>query len=267
MSVKFCSIASGSNGNSIYIGTESTNILIDAGMSGIKIEKGLKEINVEPSNIDGIFITHEHSDHILSAGILSRRYNIPIFASSKTWGVMEKFNKLGKIKECNKKYVYKEEKCVLNDICIHPFEIPHDAVEPMGYSVFAGNYKISIATDIGHVTDIIKQNIYDSDVLLIESNHDIEMLKNGSYPYKLKQRVLGDMGHLSNATTGSLLTEIMSSKLKHIYLGHLSGENNRPMLALETVTNILEANNLSVNKMFNLSIASRGVVSQPLCLA
>lgn len=267
MPVKFCSIASGSNGNSIYIGTESTNILIDAGMSGIKIEKGLKEINVDPSNIDAIFITHEHSDHILSAGILSRRHNIPIFASSKTWDVMEKFNKLGKIKDCNKRYVYKEEKCILNDICIRPFEIPHDAVEPMGYSIFAENYKISIATDIGHVTDIIKEHIYDSDVLLIESNHDIEMLQNGSYPYKLKQRVLSDFGHLSNNTTGNLLTEIMSSRLKHIYLGHLSGENNKPKLALDTVTNILEENNISIHKMFKLSIACRGAVSEPLCLA
>ncbi len=257
MSVKFCPIASGSSGNSIYIGSDHTHILIDAGLSGKRIEKGLHELQIEGNKLDAIFITHEHSDHIKGAGILSRRFNIPIYATYGTWNVMKEQNMLGTVASENIRYVYSEENCYINDMCIRPYAIPHDASEPVGYNVFSGNCKITVATDIGHVTDTLKENIMDSDILLLESNHDVEMLKNGSYPYVLKKRIMGNYGHLSNETAGALLVEVLSKKLKHVFLGHLSQENNNPEIAYETVYNIINRSVLSGKSHLKLYLANR----------
>lgn len=255
MAVKFCSIASGSSGNSIYVGTEHTRILFDAGLSGKRIQQGLKELQVDGGQIDALFITHEHTDHIKGAGILSRRFDIPIFATQGTWDAME--NKLGSVAPKNKRFVYNGENCVVNDICIHPFEIPHDAAEPVGYSIIAEKYKMTIATDLGHVTDVIRENIIDSDVLLLEANHDIEMLKNGAYPWSLKQRILGEQGHISNVTAGELLSEVITGKMKHVFLGHLSAENNLPFLAYKTVEKILNKEHIKVGTYFKMDMALR----------
>ncbi len=264
MSVKFCSIASGSDGNCIFVASENARILIDTGLSGVNIQKSLLSIGVEPSKIDAIFITHEHSDHIHGAGVLSRRFSIPIYATEKTWNSMS--NYVGKVSPDNKRFVYKQEKCFVNDITILPFQIPHDAADPVGYSVSADDKKISIATDIGHITDEIKQNICDSDIILIEANHDLDMLKNGSYPYILKKRIMGDYGHLSNYNCANLLTDIFSDKLKYIFLGHLSKENNRPSIAYETVKDILSERKVDVGGNVMLSVANRGFVSMPVTL-
>lgn len=267
MNVKFCPIASGSDGNSIYIGTDETHILIDAGISGKRIEEGLNNaLNISGKCLDALFITHEHSDHIQGAGVLSRRFDLPVYATEKTWEEMDKCPSLGKIASHNRRYVYEEEHCIINDIVIKPFEIPHDAVQPVGYCVYAGDRKISVATDMGHVTDIIKESIKDSDILLLESNHDIEMLKNGSYPYYLKQRILGQKGHLSNAAAGGLLSEIFTDRLKHVFLGHLSKENNRPLIAFDTVSTILNANNICPGKSLKLFLAQRGAASEAIII-
>ncbi|OUQ56631.1 MBL fold metallo-hydrolase [Tyzzerella sp. An114] len=264
MAVRFCPIASGSSGNCIYAGTESTNILFDAGLSGKRIKEGLDILNVDGTNIDALFITHEHSDHIKGAGIISRRFDIPIYATEGTWEAME--NTIGNIGRRNKKFIYSGEPCVINDMCIMPFDIPHDAAEPVGYSIFAKDFKMTIATDLGHVTDTVKENIQGSDVLLLESNHDVDMLKCGSYPWALKQRILGDKGHISNETAGKLISEIMDGKLKHIYLGHLSDENNEPHLAYETVKSILNENDIKVGTYLKMDMASRYSNSCPVIL-
>ncbi|HIT73003.1 MAG TPA: MBL fold metallo-hydrolase [Candidatus Fimicola cottocaccae] len=264
MAVRFCPIASGSSGNCIYAGTESTNILFDAGLSGKRIKEGLDILNVDGTNIDALFITHEHSDHIKGAGIISRRFDIPIYATERTWEAME--NTIGNIGRRNKKFIYSGEPCVINDMCIMPFDIPHDAAEPVGYSIFAKDFKMTIATDLGHVTDTVKENIQGSDVLLLESNHDVDMLKCGSYPWALKQRILGDKGHISNETAGKLISEIMDGKLKHIYLGHLSDENNEPHLAYETVKSILNENDIKVGTYLKMDMASRYSNSCPVIL-
>ena len=258
--VKFCPVVSGSDGNSVYIGTEYTNILIDAGLSGKRIETELLKVNVMAEKLDGIFVTHEHSDHIQSVGILSRRYDIPVYATEGTWSAME--NSLGKISRKNKEILYCGEKIEFNDLIINSFCIPHDAAEPVGYSVVADNIKMSVATDIGHITDDIRDGIADSDILLIESNHDVEMLKAGAYPYSLKQRILSDIGHLSNVNAGKLLTEMATLKLKHVFLGHLSHENNKPELAYKTVENFLYENRLHVGKDFHMEIARRKEASR-----
>ena len=228
MSVVFCPIASGSSGNSIYIGTDNANILIDAGISGKRIEEALHGLNVNPKNLDAVFVTHEHKDHIQSVGVLSRKYDIPIYATKKTLEYMENKNMLSNIHFNNKITLDSNQKYTVGDITVSPFDVPHDALEPVGYNVWVDDYKISTLTDIGHITDNIKEKVSGSDVLLLESNYDMDMLLKGSYPYFLKQRILGDFGHLSNESAGEFLNEIICEKLKYVFLGHLSRENNKP---------------------------------------
>jgi phosphoribosyl 1,2-cyclic phosphodiesterase len=263
MAVTFCPLASGSSGNSVYIATQSAKILIDAGLSGKNIEAALRDISVDAADIDAVFITHEHTDHIRGAGILSRRFDIPLYATENTWRRAEM---LGNIAPRNKKTVYEYEKCFLNDMTLLPFPIPHDAAQPVGYAVFAQGRKLSIATDIGRETDDIKESIADSDLILLESNHDIDMLLNGPYPPALKRRVMGERGHLSNVSAGRLLADIMSSRLKTVFLGHLSEENNLPLVAVDTVARILEAEKIGVGSCLKLALAQRERVSEAVTL-
>ena len=253
--LEFCTIASGSSGNCTYIGSEHTKILIDAGVSGKRMEEGLAELKLTGADIDALFITHEHQDHIKGAGIFSRRFDVPIFATEETWAAME--GTLGKIAPSNRRIVYADEICAVNDICVKPFAIPHDAAEPVGYSLLAGERKITLATDIGHVTDTLRENLEGSDLLLLESNHDIEMVKKGNYPWHLKQRILGEKGHLSNVAAGELLAEVATGKLKYVFLGHLSEDNNNPHLAYETVESILRKKRIEVGTHLTMDMASR----------
>ncbi|MDR2904125.1 MAG: MBL fold metallo-hydrolase [Clostridiales bacterium] len=257
MAITFCPVASGSSGNCIYLSCGETKILIDAGLSGKRIEEGLNSFNRSCAEIDALFITHEHSDHIKGAGILSRRYDLPVFATEGTWAALDRYKFIGDVSPKNRRYIYREENFYLNDICIHPFAVPHDAADPVGYAVLGGGYKAVVATDIGHVSDDVINNIQDADILLLESNHDVDMVKNGRYPYPLKKRILGNHGHLSNVTAGELLKDNITAQLKHVFLGHLSSENNSPALAYETVFNILLANDIPVNKKFHLHLAER----------
>ncbi len=257
MAVKFATIASGSSGNSVFIGTENTNILIDAGLSGKKIQSGLSEIGVSGGDIDGIFVTHEHIDHVQGVGILSRRFGIPVYATEGTWRNMP--GSVGDISLDNKRIISKKEDFVIKDLAIKPYPIPHDATEPVGYSVMSDKFKISVATDIGHVTEEIMENVKDCDLLLLESNHDVHMLEYGTYPYPLKRRILGNNGHLSNETAGKLLAWVIcqNQKLKNVFLGHLSKENNTPETAYNTVKGILDGYGIETGKEFNLYMAAR----------
>ncbi|CDF59010.1 MBL fold metallo-hydrolase [Thermobrachium celere] len=256
----FCTLYSGSSGNSIYIGTHRTKILVDAGLSGKKIQEALLEIGVNPSEIKAILITHEHDDHIKAAGILSRRFNIPIYANAETWIAME--SQIGDVKEENIKVFNRYEPFEIGDITVIPFKIPHDASNPCGYSFVEKNKKISIATDIGHASLEVKNNIKDSDLILLESNHDVEMLKVGPYPYHLKRRVLSDIGHLSNEDCGRTIVDILNSRIKKVVLGHLSKINNYPELAYRTVVSILESNGIKDGVDLDLDIAHRDRVGK-----
>lgn len=255
MRMEFASIASGSSGNCIYIASAHTRLLVDAGLSGKRIEAGLASLSLTGYDIDAMLVTHEHNDHVDGVGIMSRRFDIPVYATEGTWDKMPE--KVGRIKPSLKNALYSGETLIINDLCIKPFDIPHDAAQPVGYTISDGKEKITVATDIGHITDEVKENIKDSTILLIESNHDVDMVKTGPYPYPLKQRVLSDFGHLSNDNCGKMLKDVVSSKVKHIFLGHLSSENNTPMLAFDTVKRTLESEGVVIGGDVNMYVAPR----------
>ena len=252
----FCSLYSGSSGNSMFIASERAKILIDAGLPGKKIDAALQEINENPNDLNGIFITHEHSDHIKGVGVLSRKYDIPIYANADTWSAMEQ--SIGKIKEHNIKIIDKRSITEIEDMNIKAFNIPHDAASPMGSTVTDGLKSVSVATDFGTFTKEIYDNIKESEVILLESNHDVNMLKFGPYPYPLKRRILSEIGHLSNEDCGSAIVELAKCGLnKQVILGHLSNTNNQPDLAYQTVLNVLTENGIKVKEDIILTMANR----------
>jgi phosphoribosyl 1,2-cyclic phosphodiesterase len=253
--MKFCSLFSGSSGNCNFISTGNTNILVDAGLSGKRIQGEMDKIEADPKTIDGIFVTHEHSDHIQGVGILSRRFDLPIYASRKTWDAM--ICKLGKINEENIRYIEADKAVDIKDLSITPFNISHDAVEPFGFNVTDGVKKISLLTDTGCINDYIRNMVANFDLLLLETNHDVELLKVGSYPWSLKRRVMGEYGHLSNETAGEFLVDVMKGEGECVYLGHLSKENNFPELAKRTVTNILVENKINIDKEIIIEMTHR----------
>lgn len=261
-----CAIASGSSGNCTFLQAGDSRILIDVGISGKKVIAGLEEIEVDPSTIQGIFITHEHSDHIKGVGIFSRKYDIPIYATEKVWETMMTYNMIGKIKEENQKYIIKDEYLQLQDLKILPYSIYHDAVDPVGYIFEYRGKKITLATDIGMIDKHIMDHLRGSNGILMEFNHDIHMVQAGSYPFQLKQRVLGDYGHLSNEVAAQVLVDIYHEDLKWALLGHLSQENNIPDLAYITAKVALEEQNIKVGKDIELSVARRNGVSQILAV-
>ena len=252
----FCSLYSGSSGNCILVGSENTKILVDTGLAGKKIIEALDRIKEDPKNIKGIFVTHEHLDHIKGVGIISRKFDIPVYANQATWDAMK--DKVGKIKESNIKVIEKRSVTNIEDLEIQAFNTPHDAIASMGYTIRHKDKAASIVTDIGTVTEEIKQNIVDSQIILLEANHDEEMLKFGPYPYELKRRVLSETGHLCNEDCAKAIVDLMSDgRYRNIVLGHLSNTNNVPELAYRTVVNILDENGLDYKKDLKLTIAKR----------
>ena len=254
---KFCSLYSGSSGNSSLIQTENTKILVDVGESAKKIADALNSINIEPTQIDAILITHEHSDHTKGISTFSKKYNIPVYANEKTWNSLKQHKE--KLTEENIKY-FTFNKFNIGDLSIVPFSIPHDASNPCGFNVYHKDKKISIATDIGHMTSEIVENLTNSSFVLLESNYDLNVLKCSRYPYPLKQRISGPNGHLSNDVAGKTISYLAKNGLNTVMLGHLSKENNFPELAYKTVVEHLIKNNIN-NDNFKLSVADRYNVS------
>lgn len=255
MEIRFCSLSSGSSGNCQYIETNNTRLLIDGGFSGKRIESLLTSIGVSPTSLDGILVTHEHIDHVKGVGVLSRRYDLPIYANMNTWLGMGKI--IGEVKEKNKKVFVTGEYLNIKDVDIHPINVFHDAMEPVGYIFHYNKIKISIVTDTGWVNDTIKSAIKGSNLYLMESNHDVSMLKEGSYPWYLKQRILSTRGHLSNEDAGKVLGEVISGNGEVVLLGHLSKENNTEDLAYETVKGIIVNQGIDTDKDITLNLTHR----------
>lgn len=257
MSISFCTIASGSSGNCAYVRAGDVAVLVDGGLAGRAIVEGLQARGIEPCSLTAIFVTHDHTDHIKGAGVLSRRFGLPIYATAGTWDFAERHKLLGKIAPGNKMVVRNGVGVDLGDLLVMPFTLPHDASEPVGYSLSTDRHKVVIATDLGHVSPHVASHVAGADILLIEANYDKQMLEAGPYPAHLKQRISGAMGHLSNVDCGVFLADIVCGKTKHVFLGHLSQENNRPTVAHETVKNILLSRKIDVETRFGLYVADR----------
>lgn len=260
MGIKFCSLASGSSGNCHYIETDNSRIIVDAGLSGKRIQGLLSSIDVDPESLDAIFVTHEHIDHIKGVGILSRRFDIPIYANEDTWVGMK--NTIGEIKEKNIKVFCNETHFELKDLTIYPLEIFHDALDPVGYIINYKNKKISLVTDTGWVNNNMIDKIKGSNLYLLESNHDIGMLKGGSYPWPLKQRILSTKGHLSNDDCGKVLGDILLGNGEVVLLAHLSEDNNHPTLAMETVKRNIEEQGINIDKDIILGLSYRNKATE-----
>ena len=229
---RFCSLFSSSSGNSTYIGSSETGILIDAGVSAKKMKEALLSREIDPSKLGGIFITHEHSDHIKGVRILASTYKIPVYATEGTMAALEEN---GVVTAKFPYQVIPYEGLEIGDIFVRPFHTPHDSRESCGYRIdFADGQKAAIATDVGKITDEIKSNLLGCELVMLESNHDIGMLQNGVYPYALKRRILSEVGHLSNIACADMAAELISKGTSRLFLGHLSQDNNFPGLAYQT---------------------------------
>ena len=243
-------LASGSSGNAIYVESPKTKLLVDSGLSGKKIAELMKQINRDPKDLDGILVTHEHSDHIQGVGVMSRRYNLDIYANDKTWQAMG--SKIGNIKTEHKFLFDKKKLKTIGDIDILSFGVSHDAVDPQFYAFQKNNKQFVILTDTGYVSDQMRDALKNADAYLIESNHDVSMLRMGPYPWSLKQRILSDKGHLSNDDGALALVDLIGNKTKRVYLGHLSKENNMKEIARNTFEETLLKKDMGLGTDFFL---------------
>ena len=224
---------SGSKGNSYYIGSKSAGILVDAGRSAKQIDGMLKACGIDPFAIQGILVTHEHSDHVSGLRVFSKKYAIPVFASRGTLMALS-----GKLEGVSA-YVIQDQ-LQLADMKIIPFRTPHDCAESLGYRIHTHDGRIiTVATDIGHLSDDVRRGLLGSDFAVLESNHDLEMLASGSYPYYLKKRILSDRGHLCNKLCADFMVKLAQSGTTRFLLAHLSDENNTRALALNTAMSAL----------------------------
>lgn len=237
MSIKICVLASGSSGNSIFIGTETTRILIDAGLSAKKITERLAEIEESPENLDAICVTHEHGDHIAGIRVLQRKHEIPVYANAGTLDGIRAAQKGKHDLLCcqfTTGSVFE-----IGNLCLEPFSISHDAYEPVGFVIRNGVGTIGVATDIGIVTNLLRQKLRACDVVVIEANHEESMVHEAPRPWSLKQRILSNQGHLSNRASAGLIAEIAGEGLKHLFLAHLSSDCNSPSHARRVFETVL----------------------------
>lgn len=259
MEMYFCPLYSGSSGNALFCQYGETRLLIDAGKPGSKIEEALRFIGVDPATLDGLLITHEHSDHIAGAGVLARRWGLPLYATRGTWLGME--GKIGKIPGDLAREIAPGRDFYLGDIGVEAFSIPHDALEPVGFRLWGGRLSVSTATDLGHFPREVFERIAGSSLILLESNHDPDMLRaNPHYSPVLKRRILGDHGHLSNQTCAGVLSPLIAAGTGTVILGHLSGENNTPELARRVSEEALAREGIRTGRDVNLLLARRDEV-------
>ncbi|MBR6451666.1 MAG: MBL fold metallo-hydrolase, partial [Lachnospiraceae bacterium] len=209
-----CSIASGSSGNCIYVGSDRTHLIVDAGISGRKIEAGLNDIGLKTEEMDGILVTHEHSDHIASLGVLARRYGLPMYATKGTIEGILHTSGIGTIPDGLFHEIRSGEPFQISDLTVHPVSISHDAADPVAFRIEHEEKKIGILTDLGTFDEKIVSHFSGVDALLLEANHDVHMLQVGRYPYPLKCRILGERGHLSNELSGRLLCRLLHDRFQ-----------------------------------------------------
>lgn len=261
--MRLCSIASGSSGNCVYVGSDTTHLLMDVGISGKRTEGGLAELGLTMKDIDAICITHEHADHISGLGVLARKYGVPVYATRGTLEAIKNTSSLGQIDESLFRVVTPDERCTIKDISLYPVRTSHDAADPVAYRIDYDGRRIGLITDLGCYNDYTVECLRNLDLLYLEANHDVHMLQVGPYPYYLKQRILGERGHLSNESAGKLLSRLLNDHMQAIVLGHLSKENNLPELAYESVrVEVTMSDTEYKGSDFPLYVAKRDEVSE-----
>jgi len=243
--MKITPLASGSEGNSFLVRGKGSAVLVDAGLSGKQIVARLEQVGVDPRSLKGILVSHEHTDHVKGAGVLSRKYKLPIFINRGTWNAVAP--SVGKVHQVEIFETGKVFECA--GFRVHPFSVPHDCADPVGFRISLGTARLGIATDLGTATGLVASLLTGLHVVVLESNHDPVMLRDGPYPWELKQRVRGRLGHLSNPESAQLLQRIVTDQLKAVVLAHMSQTNNRTDLALACARKslrVLLANNGTV---------------------
>lgn len=255
MELRFSPLFSGSSGNATYVGCDDAHILVDAGVSGTRVSQELARIGVDPARLNGILVTHEHADHIKGIGILSRKYDLPVYATAGTWQGM--FAKIGAIAEKNRVIIDAEQDFFMGSIDVMPFATPHDAAEPVGYTFELAGAKLAIATDLGCPRDGWMKAVMGADAVILESNYDPGMLETGRYPYELKKRIASRRGHLSNEDAGRVAAELVRAGARQIILGHLSKENNFPELAMRSCEYALRQVGIVPHEDAMLAVARR----------
>ena len=259
MALNFCSFASGSKGNCYLVKSESTTILVDAGISCKRIMESLQEMEICAGDVAGVLVTHEHSDHIRGLKVATKKNpSWKVYINNKAEAEIAPAVTSENMLETNSDSIF-----TIGDIKIRQIPLSHDAKAPVGYSFISDKKQITIITDTGYVSSGIQQELTDADILVIEANHDVNMLKMGRYPWMLKQRILGYEGHLSNEAAGEAIVRALNEneKPRCVVLAHLSAENNFPRLAYQTVKNILEENDYYLGKHVSLNIAGRDKIS------
>lgn len=250
MSLQLSVLASGSTGNAIYVETEEHSFLVDAGLSGKQMEALFQKIDRDMGKLSGILVTHEHSDHIKGVGILARKYKLPVYANEKTWQAMDGL--IGKV-PVEQKFIFNMEAVkTFGSLDIESFGVSHDAADPMFYVFHQNEKKIVLITDTGYVSDRMKGLIANADAYVFESNHDVQMLRMGRYPWSIKRRILSDVGHVSNEDAAIAMSEVAGDRTKRIYLAHLSQDNNMKDLARMSVSQTLETRGIIIGEQFEL---------------
>ncbi len=250
--IKFQSLLSSSSGNATYITDDTAAILIDCGASGSYIKQCLARLGTDVTKLSGIFLTHAHSDHIGAAGTLARNFQLPLYATAETF--FHSARQLGNVDEEKKKVITPSKDIKIGSMTVHAFSIPHDAPGAVSFTVADEDSKFGIATDAGFVTEEMLENLIGCDTVIVESNHDVTMLKQGPYPYPLKMRILGSGGHLSNEACGEFCAKLAAKGTRSFWLGHLSEQNNQPRLAYECVSKILAAHGFTVGTDVALNV-------------
>lgn len=261
--MKFICFGSGSSGNCYYLYTEKSGLMIDSGVGFRALKKHFKDRMIPISHLKHILVTHDHADHVKSVGAMSNEYNLSVYATEKVhFGIKQNYVVRIKPQPENIHIIEKGVTFQLDDFKITPFEVPHDSMDNVGYFIECDGVNFCLMTDMGSVTDEILAFIHKANYLVIEANHDLEMLKNGPYPPFLKQRVASPHGHMNNAECGRILAENLTPVIRHVWLCHLSAENNHPELARKTVDAVLADYGLITGKDFMLEVLKRSTPSQ-----
>ncbi len=260
MALLFSSLASGSSGNCQLIKSTKTTLLLDCGVTGKYVTQALHHFDLLTEDVDGIVITHEHSDHIAGLGVLHRKSKLPIYVNAATWQVVAP--KIGKVDDSKVHIIDNKETFQIGDIAVTPYSVSHDAVDPVCYSFANKDAKIVVATDLGQMNGRVLAALKEANLVMIEANHNVEMVMSGRYPYPLKRRVVGEQGHLSNENCALAAIEaIQQGAVSTVLLAHLSRENNTPELAYETVKSFMAEQNIIVGKDVMLDLTYRNRVA------